>query len=90
MDNYGYKQTRRMFNTFCFSTATVTARTRVCVTVYGYCLSFFFKYTTYIKYRLHVNLSNDYLLTRHIYLIRYSESLRFSQRSHDCRDGLEI
>ena len=39
LDNWGYKQTFRICNTFCISTATLIARTRLCVTLYLHCLS---------------------------------------------------
>ena len=39
LDNSGYKRTLRVFNTCCFSTATVVARTRLSVTLHLRCLS---------------------------------------------------
>jgi len=39
LDTQGYKHTHRMYNSYCFSTATVVARTRLHVTLYVNCLS---------------------------------------------------
>ena len=38
-DTYGYKCTLRICNTYCFSTATLVARTYINVTLYIHCLS---------------------------------------------------
>ena len=42
LDTYGYRHTLRKCNTFCFSTATIVARTRLNVTLYVHCLSCLF------------------------------------------------
>ena len=39
LDTQGYRHTPRICNTYCFSTATMVARTRLNVTLYLYCLS---------------------------------------------------
>jgi hypothetical protein len=39
LDTQGYKHTHRICNTYCFSTATVVAGTRLNVTLYVHCLS---------------------------------------------------
>jgi len=39
LDTQVYKQTLRIRNTYCFSTATMVARTRLSVTSYLHCLS---------------------------------------------------
>ena len=38
LDTQSYKHTFRIFNTYCFSTATIVARTRLTVTLYVHCL----------------------------------------------------
>jgi hypothetical protein len=38
-DNYGYRHTLRICNTYCFSTATMVTRTGLNVTLYVHCLS---------------------------------------------------
>ena len=38
LDNYGYRHTLRICNTYCFSTATMVARTRLNATLYVHCL----------------------------------------------------
>jgi hypothetical protein len=44
LDTYGYKHTLRTRNTYCFSTASVLARTRLNVTSYVHCLSCWSKF----------------------------------------------
>jgi len=39
LDTQVYRYTLKFFNTYCFSTATVVARTRLSVTLYVHCLS---------------------------------------------------
>jgi len=39
LDIQGYKHTRIICNTYCFSTATVVARTRLNINIYVHCLS---------------------------------------------------
>ena len=39
LDNYGYRHTSRIFNTYCFYDSTVVARIYPNVTLYVYCLS---------------------------------------------------
>ena len=39
LDNYGYKHTLRICDTYCFSTATMVARAYLIVTLYVHCLS---------------------------------------------------
>ena len=39
LDNEGYRYTLRICNPYCFSTATIVARTRLGVLLYVYCLS---------------------------------------------------
>ena len=38
-NNYGYKHTLRICNTYCFSTATMVARPRLNVKLYAHCLA---------------------------------------------------
>jgi hypothetical protein len=40
LDKYVYKQTISIWNTYCFSTATMVTRRRLNVTLYVHCLSF--------------------------------------------------
>jgi len=40
LDNYRYKQTLRIYNSYCFCTTRMVARTRFSVTLYVHCLSF--------------------------------------------------
>ena len=42
LDNWGYGHTIRIFNIYCFSTATIVARTRFSVTLYLHCVSCLF------------------------------------------------
>ena len=41
LDTKGYKHTLRICNTYCFSTTTMVARTRLNITLYVHCLSSF-------------------------------------------------
>ena len=41
LDNYGYRHTLRICNTYCFTTATMVKRTGLSVTLYIHCLSCF-------------------------------------------------
>ena len=41
MDDLGYEHSLRICNTYCFSTTTMVMRTRLNVTVYVLCLSYF-------------------------------------------------
>ena len=48
MDTSGYKHALRICNSYCFSTATMVARTRLSVTLCVYCLSFRYKKTAHV------------------------------------------
>ena len=48
LDNEGHKHTLRMCNTLCLSTAVMVARTRLKVTLYAYCMSYFVCGTRYL------------------------------------------
>jgi hypothetical protein len=51
LDNWGYRHTLRICNTYCFSTATVDRRTRLSVTLYVHCLScWLFRFQIEISY----------------------------------------
>jgi hypothetical protein len=39
LDNWGYRHTLRICNTYCFYTATMVTRTRLNITLYVHCLS---------------------------------------------------
>jgi hypothetical protein len=43
LDNWGYKHTLAICNTYCFSTATVVAWTHIIVTLYLHFLSYFYQ-----------------------------------------------
>jgi len=44
LDTYGYKHTLGLRNTYCFSTATMVALTRLNITLYVHCLSCLMKF----------------------------------------------
>jgi len=40
LDKYGYRHKLRIYNNYCFSTATMVTRTRLNITLYAHCLPF--------------------------------------------------
>jgi hypothetical protein len=57
LDNYGYKHTLRIYNTYCFSTATMITRARLNFTLYIYCLFFLVK-NSLLLFIVYVQLKN--------------------------------
>ena len=63
LDTYGYKHALTICNTYCFSTATMVARTRLIVTLWLHCLSFFMFQFTPQPYRSSFDVSSQHLFS---------------------------